>query len=117
MTDMALFAEDEPDRQQTLDEASSQEAGLVMLPSFQGGGRVEKTGPAYLHEGEYVVPAERASAGSDVTGMHDKQVINYYFPVEVEVIGSLSYADIQSIARHIYDELDAALRNQQSLLS
>jgi len=114
---MVLFREDEPDRQQTVEDTSSEEPGLIMLPAFENGGRVEKTGPAYLHEGEYVVSAERASAVSDVTRMHDKQVINYYFPAEVEVIGSLSYADIQYIARHIYDELDAALRNQQSLLS
>ena len=65
MEDMTLFAEDEPDRQQTLDDATSGEPGLVMLPSFQNGGRVEKTGLARLHKGEYVVPAEEAMLDND----------------------------------------------------
>ena|SRR4051794_25492808 len=113
---MISFDGNEPDRENNPAESRTEEPSLIMLTGFQTGGRVEKTGPAYLHEGEHVVPAERASAVSDVNGMHDKQVINYYFPIEVEVIGSLSYADLQSIAQYVYKELDTALQNQQSLL-
>ena len=46
--------------------------------------RVERTGLALVHEGERIFPAED-SAGR--LGPLAPSVVNYYFPVEIEVIG------------------------------
>jgi hypothetical protein len=42
---------------------------------------------------------------------HDESgpVINYYFPVRVEVVGSLPDAEIARVAGHVFDELDREL--------
>ncbi len=46
--------------------------------------RVERTGIALVHEGERIFPAEDSAARlADAPG----GVVNYYFPVEIEVIG------------------------------
>lgn len=84
-----------------------QEGGLFEVPGFATGGRVERTGIALVHQGEYVLPASgseaimTADAGEDLAG----QVINYYFPVEVEIIGELGEAHMKRLAAHVFDEL------------
>jgi hypothetical protein len=97
------------------DERSGEEAeeigGLAIMPSFQFGGRVERTGIALVHEGEYVMPAPGSEAvispaGAGPTG----QPVTWSFPVEVEVVGELSEGHLQAVARHVFDELDTALR-------
>jgi len=45
---------------------------------------VERTGLALVHEGERIVAAPGSAAELVATSA---QVVNYYFPVEVEVIG------------------------------
>jgi hypothetical protein len=47
--------------------------------------RVERTGLALVHEGERIYPAEGSAALLGALGPH---IVNYYFPVEVEVVGA-----------------------------
>jgi len=87
--------------------------GLVLLPGFEQGGRVEKTGIALIHEGEYIFPAPGSEARiSAVESPPGGAVINYYFPVEIEVIGSMSEDHMRRVADFVYRELDAAFGSQ-----
>ncbi len=43
--------------------------------------------------------------------MQQGQIINYYFPVEVEVVGRLSHVEVQRIAQYVYDELTIAVQS------
>jgi hypothetical protein len=111
---------DEQDMENTDMEAisgmSSQAApSMISIPAFQSGGRVERTGMALVHEGEYIYPAPDSEAliTSDSEGMQGNQVINYYFPVEVEIVGTLSNSEMQRVAQYVYDELTSALLSQQ----
>jgi hypothetical protein len=82
---------------------------LVSLPGFQGGGLVQRTGIALVHEGEYITPApgsEAAITTADVS--RGGPVINYYFPVEVVVIGTPEPEQMRSLADFIYEELQTA---------
>jgi hypothetical protein len=81
------------------------------LPSFQAGGRVERTGIALVHEGEYIVPAPGSEAVI-ATGGSTEQVINYYFPIEIEVMGTLNDAQVQRVAQYVFDELESAFRSR-----
>ena len=83
------------------------------FPGSAQGVRVEQTGIALVHEGEYISPApgseaalSPASAGTDAG-----QVVNYYFPVEVEVVGSPQGHHLERIVAHVFDQLDTALRS------
>jgi hypothetical protein len=84
------------------------------IPSFLHGGRVERTGIALVHEGEYVVPAEDSEAMVTHVGLPDAAggVVTYEFPVRVEVVGDLTDAQMQAVARYVFDELDTELRSQ-----
>ena len=87
--------DDEPD-----DEAT--------IPGFQSGGRVKETGIALVHEGEYIVPAEGSEARIEpISG--EGTVVNYYFPVEVVVVGSLTDADRALLEARIWEGLADAL--------
>jgi hypothetical protein len=87
---------------------------LVELPGFAVGGRVTKTGLAVVHRGEYLVPAD----GSEAEVTHEPkvfaggQVIHYHFPIEIEVVGTLGEEHVRRVARHVYEELGAALRSR-----
>jgi hypothetical protein len=60
--------------------------------------RVERTGIALVHEGERILPAPDSAAGlAAVPG----GVVNYYFPVEIEVIGD----GHERVADEIFDAL------------
>ncbi|MEV7393439.1 hypothetical protein [Streptomyces sp. NPDC091215] len=39
----------------------------------------------------------------------DEPVINYYFPVRVEVVGALSDVEVQRIAEYVFGEFDQEL--------
>jgi hypothetical protein len=81
------------------------------LPGFDTGGRVERTGIALVHEGEYIVPApasEAVIAPAEGTGA----VVNYYFPVEIEVVGSLPDSELQRVAGHVFGELERELASR-----
>lgn len=95
--------------------SSEAEPSMISVPVFQSGGRVERTGIALVHEGEYIYPAPGSEAliMSDTEEMQGDQVINYYFPVEVEIVGTLGNSEMQRVAQYVYDELTSALLSQQ----
>ena len=83
----------------------------VTVPGFAAGGRVERTGIALVHEGEYIVPQPGSEAVISPRPA-DEGVINYYFPVQVEVVGSLPDAEIRRLADHVFGELDRELNTR-----
>ena len=99
-----------------MDESSwpgAEEDTFVALPGYQHGGRVERTGIALVHEGEYVVPAPGSEAmvtpgpetGAGLT-------LHYHFPVEVEVIGRPDEVQSRALAAYVFDQLQTALASQ-----
>jgi hypothetical protein len=90
--------------------ADAQEQGLAILPGFLRGGRVERSGLALVHQGEYIMPADGSEAEISLDAWGgSSQVINYYFPVEVEVVGRLDAAQMQAVADFVFDQLNSAL--------
>jgi hypothetical protein len=65
---------------------------------------VERTGLAVVHEGERIVVAPDSAAQLVAA---PAQVVNYYFPVEVEV---LDVGTAEALAERIYDALQRELR-------
>jgi len=49
--------------------------GTDQLPSYDGGGRVAQTGPAFVHEGEWIVPKKFADGGAVGPATFDKNVL------------------------------------------
>jgi hypothetical protein len=81
---------------------------------FSFGTRVERTGIALVHEGEYIVPAPGSEAmlameGGEAGGA----VINYYFPVEIEIAGTLDDEQVATIAGQIFDALEAEMASRR----
>lgn len=93
------------------------EPEMVVVPGFQAGGRVEQTGIALVHEGEYIYPAPGSEAriSPDMQGMAGGQVINYYFPVEIVMVGTLSDAEMQRVVDCVSDALTTALESRQTI--
>ncbi|MFD4507791.1 hypothetical protein [Streptomyces sp. NPDC058457] len=93
------------------DEAGGDSAGgaggTFAVPGFATGGRVERTGIALVHEGEYIVP--QAGSEAVVSPTSEDAVINYHFPVQVEVVGTLPDAEVQRVAGYVFDQLDREL--------
>ena len=84
----------------------------VEIPAFQSGGRVERTGIALVHEGEYIMPAPGSEAQINRAAQRDDLVINYYFPVEIEVIGTLTDEQIRRVSTYVFDELTRELASR-----
>lgn len=78
------------------------EDAFLEVPSFEGGGRVERTELALVHEGEYIGYAPPGH----------EHAMSMHFPVEIEVIGELTDAHKQAVAEYVYDQLDNALRSR-----
>jgi hypothetical protein len=74
-----------------------------VVPGFAAGG----TGIALVHEGEYIVP--QAGSEAVISPADEAAVVNYYFPVQVEVVGSLPDAEVQRVAGYVFDQLDREL--------
>ncbi|MFE5587290.1 hypothetical protein [Kitasatospora sp. NPDC056531] len=89
----------------------SDEDELVALPAFDGGGRVERTGIALVHEGEYVVPAASAEAMLSPAG-DGGTVVNFHFPVEVRVVGELNDDHVQQVATYVFGEFERELTSR-----
>ncbi|WP_217560498.1 hypothetical protein [Streptomyces sp. GbtcB6] len=77
------------------------------VPGFATGGRVERTGIALVHEGEYIVP--QAGSAAVVSPTSEDAVVNYHFPVRVEVVGTLPDGEVQRVAGYVFDQLDREL--------
>ncbi|MEZ4861765.1 MAG: hypothetical protein R3C14_10670 [Caldilineaceae bacterium] len=82
------------------------------VPAFQTGGRVERTGIALVHEGEYIMPAPGSEAQISGEAQGDGVVINYYFPIEIEIIGALSDEQIRRVSNYVFDELTRELASR-----
>ena len=81
----------------------------IEVPGFAGGGRVDRTGIALVHEGEYIVPATGSEA---VIAPGSGPVVNYYFPVQVEIVGTLPDDEVQRVAGYVFDELGRELASR-----
>ncbi|HLW71303.1 MAG TPA: hypothetical protein VKS22_11850 [Candidatus Binataceae bacterium] len=79
------------------------------LPMFQSGGFVKETGLAVVHEGEYIMPAPGSEATIEPAQMMTEAVVNYYFPVEVVVVGGLSEEDHAAVEARIWRSFGDAL--------
>ncbi|WP_089106507.1 hypothetical protein [Streptomyces hyaluromycini] len=93
-----------------IDEAGGDGAGgadTFAVPGFATGGRVERTGIALVHEGEYIVP--QAGSEAVVSPTSEETVVSYHFPVRVEVVGTLPDAEVQRVAGYVFDQLDREL--------
>jgi hypothetical protein len=81
----------------------------IEIPSLQGGGRVQKTGIALVHEGEYIVPAPGSEAQIEPTTLEEQGVINYYFPVEIVIVGSIPEEEREAFEMRVWEKLSDAL--------
>jgi hypothetical protein len=98
------------DREPWQNEENGDQAPFT-IPGFAAGGRVERTGIALVHEGEYIMPAPGSEAVISPTDAQAGQVVNYYFPIEIEVVGALSDIHLERIADRVFTQLDTALRS------
>jgi len=79
------------------------------VPTFQAGGRVREGGLAVLHEGEYILPALGSEAVIEPAEMTARGTVNYYFPVEIVVVGSLPEEERAALESRIWENLGDAL--------
>ena len=79
------------------------------MPMFQDGGYVRETGLAVVHEGEYIIPASGSEAAIDSIPSMSAAVVNYYFPVEVVIVGGLPEEELAAIETRIWESLGDAL--------
>lgn len=85
----------------------------VAIPGFQTGGRVQETGIALVHEGEYIMPAAGSEALIEPAAMASQAVVNYYFPVEIVIAGSLPEEERAAIETRIWENLSDALERMR----
>ena len=93
--------------------ANNIETDETELPMFQSGGFVKETGLAVVHEGEYIMPAPGSEAVIEPTQATAQGVINYYFPVEVVIVGSLPEEEHAAIEARIWESLSDALERMK----
>jgi hypothetical protein len=100
-----------PSEFDALDQAAS-EGGEPSPPGVVGLVRVEQTGLAVVHEDEWIASTpESAAVLRAVAGDVDERAVEYSFPVEVHVIGTLTEAQTRALAALVFDELNGALRS------
>ncbi len=87
----------------------SDSSDVMKIPAFQSGGVVRETGIALVHEGEYIMPAAGSEATIESAQMSEQGEVNYYFPVEVVVVGSLPEEEREAIENRIWEQLREAL--------
>jgi hypothetical protein len=85
------------------------ESDGMEVPKFQSGGFVRETGLALVHEGEYITPAPGSEAEIGPADMTGQGVINYYFPVEVVIVGTLPEEEKAGLEARIWESLGDAL--------
>ncbi|MCA1705896.1 MAG: hypothetical protein LC808_22605 [Actinobacteria bacterium] len=90
-----------------------EEAGdSVELPGFAAGGRVDRTGIALVHEGEYIVPAPGSEAVVSPHASGAGPVINYHFPVEIHAVGSLPDSESTQLAGQVFGQIEQELASR-----
>lgn len=81
----------------------------INIAAFQAGGRVRQTGLALVHEGEFIMPAPGSEAEIEPVEMSSQRVINYHFPVEIIIVGSLPEEERELIEMRIWERLGDVL--------
>ena len=76
-------------------------------PLADGGAVVRETGLAVLHQGERIVSAPDARA--TIERGSDGLVVNYYFPVEIVIAGSLPEVERELIQARVWESLSDAI--------
>lgn len=92
-----------------LDDEEEDRPDGIKIPAFQAGGLVRETGIALVHEGEYIMPAPGSEAVIEPAQMSDQSEINYYFPVEIVIVGGLPEAEREAIEAGIWERLGEEL--------
>jgi hypothetical protein len=82
-------------------------------PVTETGTRVERTGIALVHEGEYIVPAAGSTAELAPAAAAGGPDVHYYFPMEIEVVGELDDAMVARVADQVFAELDRELSSRR----
>jgi hypothetical protein len=75
-----------------------------------GAKRVLETGIALVHEGELILPAAGSEAQSEVVADDARAVIEYHFPVEIEIRGAGQPVDMAEITRYVCERVARRLR-------
>jgi hypothetical protein len=88
--------------------ANDFESEEMDMPMFQSGGVVKETGLAVVHEGEYVMPAPGSEAVIEPAQMTAEGVVNYYFPIEIVIVGTLPEEERAAIEARIWESLGDA---------
>ncbi len=70
-----------------------------------GAKRVLETGLAVVHEGELILPAAGSEAQAEQVGLDARAVIQYHFPVEIEVRGGGERIDPHELAKLVLEKL------------
>ncbi len=73
--------------------------------------RVTHTGIALVHEGELIVPAQGSEAQADQVAEDERTIVQYYFPVEIEVRDSSGAADPDAVAELVLRRLTKGLES------
>lgn len=85
------------------------DADEMSIRSFRAGGRVRETGLAVVHKDEVVLPAPGSEAVIEPVMAGESVVINYYFPVEIVVVGDLQEEHHRAIESRICRRLCEAM--------
>jgi hypothetical protein len=75
-----------------------------------GAKRVLETGIALVHEGELVLPAAGSVAQAELAGADARALIEYHFPVEIEIRTGGEPLDVAELSRHVYERVTRRLR-------
>ena len=82
-------------------------------PGMETGTRVERTGIALVHQGEYIVPAAGSAAELVQVPAAGGPDVHYFFPVEIELVGELDEAMVGRVAEQVFAELDRELSSRR----
>ncbi len=83
-------------------------AGAEPLTDGAAGSVVRETGLAVVHQGEQIVAPQNARAVIDRGA--DGLVVNYYFPVEIVIVGSLPESEREAIEARVWANLSDAIQ-------
>jgi hypothetical protein len=70
---------------------------------------VRETGLAVVHKGERITPAAGSEAILESTPSASAGIVNYYFPVEVVIVGGLPEEEQAAIVARVWESLGEAL--------
>jgi hypothetical protein len=74
--------------------------------------RVTRTGIALVHAGELVLPAAGSEAQAEAAVDDPRAVIEYHFPVEIEVRGPAAPPNLQAVVDAVMDRLAEILEQR-----